>query len=139
MFKPILRAVLLTTALAIAAPSQAGSPIFSGVPIDAIVMRSGATAPKIKKLKKVPSLGVVLLRRDGFRFGVRRELRSYDNDHYGGYDYRLLISRNASGIKKLRAALKSNPATRRALAKVNINRIIAADVYSNGSIRVYVY
>jgi hypothetical protein len=112
-------------------------------------MRNGPTAAKIRKLKTIPSIGVTRVRSQGGLVFTPRFRKLHNEQRYTSvfddepifdrYDYRLLISRNAAGIKKLQAALKANPATRRALSRVNINRVIAADVYSDGSIRVYVY
>mgnify|MGYP002682496876 CR=1 FL=1 len=48
--------------------------------------------------------------------------------------------KNYIGIKRLRAALAANPATRRALADrgISIGRVVGVDVYSSGAIRLYV-
>jgi hypothetical protein len=131
-----LSALVLTSALAlpaVSAPALAAPPLFSGVPIEAIVMRSGSTASKIAALDEVPSIGVVRIRQ--FRGSF------HDDGGYDEFDYRLLISRNQTGINKLRRALKANPATRRALESrgISVSRVIGVDVYSNGSIRVYLF
>jgi hypothetical protein len=145
IFRPLLVAALLAST-PVLTPAQARSPIFSGVPIEAIVMRSGSTAAKVRKLKSVPSVGVTNVRaRGGIYFTPRfRDNRRYtnvfdDDPFFDRFDNRLLISRNSAGVKRLQVALRSNPVTRRALRRVNINRVIGADVYSDGSIRVYVY
>jgi hypothetical protein len=116
-----------------AAPVSARSLLQSGVPVDALIMRAGSTASKISIIEQVPSVGVVNLR------SIARPRIYSDWDNID--DFRLNIDRNYSGIKRLRSALKSNPATRRALAArgLSISRIVAADVYSNGSIRVYLF
>jgi hypothetical protein len=116
-----------------AAPVSARSLLQSGVPVDALIMRAGSTASKISIIEQVPSVGVVNLR------SIARPRIYSDWDNID--DFRLNIDRNYSGIKRLRSALKSNPATRRALAarSISISRIVAADVYSNGSIRVYLF
>jgi hypothetical protein len=116
-----------------AAPVSARSLLQSGVPVDALVMRAGATARKISDIKSVPSLGVVNLRH------VARPRLESDWDNVD--DFRINVDRNYSGIQRLRSALKADPATRRALAAegISISRVVAADVYSNGSIRVYLF
>ncbi len=116
-----------------AAPVSARSTLQSGVPVDALIMRAGSTAGKIAGIDHVRSVGVVNLHR------VARP-RMY-NDWDTVDDFRLNIDKNYSGIKRLRSALRANPATRRALANrgISINDVVAADVYSNGSIRVYLF
>jgi hypothetical protein len=116
-----------------AAPVSARSLLQSGVPVDALIMRAGSTASKISHIELVPSIGVVYLRR------IARPRMDSDWDNID--DFRLNIDRNYAGIKRLRSALKANPSTRRALAAkgVSISRVVAADVYSNGSIRVYLF
>lgn len=118
-----------------AAPVSARSMLQSGVPVDALIMRAGSTAGKIAAIDDVPSVGVVNLRR------IARPRIFSDSDWDTVDDFRLNIDRNYSGIKRLRNALKSNPVTRRALSSrgIAINRIVAADVYSNGSLRLYVF
>lgn len=116
-----------------AAPVSARSLLQSGVPVDALVMRAGTTARKISDIKSVPSLGVVNLRHVA-RPRLESDWDTVDN-------FRINVDRNYSGIQRLRSALKANPATRRALAAggISISRVVAADVYSNGSIRVYLF
>ena len=116
-----------------AAPVSARSLLQSGVPVDALIMRAGSTAGKISRIDAVPSVGVVNLR------SIARPRIYSDWDTVD--DFRLNVDRNYSGIKRLRGALKSNPVTRRALSArgIAISRVVAADVYSNGSIRVYLF
>jgi hypothetical protein len=117
-----------------AVPTVAQADLVSGVPVDAIIMRSGSSAARISKVRSVPSVGVVNLR----LYAKPRLFAQSDFDTIE--DYRLTVQRNYAGVKRLRAALKANPATRRALAAsgIAISRIVAADVSSNGSFRVYV-
>jgi hypothetical protein len=117
-----------------ATPIQVQSALAGGVPVDAVIIRSGATAAKVSKIRAVPSIGVVNL-----RFVAKPRLFA-DSDFDTIDDYRLTVERNYAGVKRLRAALRNNPATRRALAEAGISvaRIVAADVSSNGSLRVYV-
>jgi hypothetical protein len=116
-----------------AAPASARTALQSGVPVEAIIMRAGSTAGKISRIRSVPSVGVVNLH----RVAAPRLLSDWDTVD----DYRLNIERNYAGIKRLRSALKANPATRRALADrgIAISRVVAADVSSNGSLRLYVF
>jgi hypothetical protein len=116
-----------------AAPVSAGSVLVSGVPVDAVLMRSGSTASKIAKIDVVASVGVVNLRL------IARPRIYAEGDTIP--DFRVSIEKNYSGIKRLRSALKANPATRRALAArgISISRVVAADVYSSGSIRAYLF
>jgi hypothetical protein len=116
-----------------AAPASARSTLQSGVPVDALILRSGSVAAKVAEIDVVSSVGVVNLR------SVARPRIYSDWDTVD--DYRVNIDRNYSGIKRLRSALKANPVTRRALASrgISISRVVAADVYSNGSIRVYLF
>jgi hypothetical protein len=133
----------LVPAVPVVSLAQARTAIVSGVPVDAVVMRAGSAAAKVRKLKAVPSVGVVDIRNlhgsAGMRWHLRNEL-STPFKWQGLNDYRLLVSRNADGVAKLRAALRANPATRKALARrgIPISRIIGLDISSNGSIRAYV-
>jgi hypothetical protein len=117
--------------------------IVSGVPVEATIMRSGATAPKVARIKKVPSVGIVNLRRlhSGFYFNFRNNRDPLDNLVTPAFlEYRLIVDRNRAGVKRLRAALKANPVTRKALATrgISINRVVGVELSSNGSLRVYV-
>ena len=115
--------------------AEARSNLVGGVPVDATIMRAGSTAQKISHIRHVPSVGVVNLRRD--TIGMARYLGDYTDTLQ---DYRLTVERNAAGVAKLRAALKANPVTRKAMAKqgISFGRIVAVDVGSNGALRVYV-
>ena len=55
-------------------------------------------------------------------------------------EFKVSAGKNYIGIKRLRAALAANPATRRALADrgISIGRVVGVDVYSSGAIRLYV-
>ncbi len=68
----------------------------------AIIMGAGSKADAVRRLKAVPSVGVVDLN--------ARRLRVFDD---GGYadrvEYRISAARNAKGIARLRAALRANP------------------------------
>jgi hypothetical protein len=131
LFKLSVMALLLLPLTA--APVSARSLLQCGVPVDALVMRAGATAGKILAIEAVPAMGVVNLRH------VARPRLESDWDTVE--DFRVNIDRNYADIKRLRRALKANPVTRRALeAKgISIGRVVAADVYSSGAIRVYLF
>jgi hypothetical protein len=117
-----------------AVPLNAHAAFTSGVPVEAVIMRSGSTAAKVSKIRFVPSVGVVNLRL------VAKPRLFAESDFDTVEDYRLTVQKNYQGVKRLRAALRANPATRRALADsgIAISRIVAVNVSSNGSLRVYV-
>jgi hypothetical protein len=141
MTKRLLSLQRLAGAMALASAvigvplAEARSNLIGGVPVDATIMRAGTTAPKISHLKHVPSIGVINLRLDSI--SMSRIIGDYTESIQ---DYRLTVERNAAGVNRLRAALKANPVTRRALADygVSISRVVAVDIGSNGSLRVYV-
>lgn len=116
-----------------ALPVSAGTLLLSGVPVDALIMRSGSTAGQISGLDSVPSVGVINLR----AYAKPRFASNWQN--MDAFD--LTIDRNYAGIKRLRNALKANPVTRRALSSrhIPISRIVAVDVSSNGSLRLYLF
>ena len=98
----------------------------------AAIMSAGSRAAAISRLKAVPSVGVVNLN--------IRWVPMFRSDAPDPAEYRISAGKNFSGIKRLRAALAANPATRRALASrgISISRVVGVDVYSNGSIRLYI-
>jgi hypothetical protein len=133
-----LRALLLAGLLA-ATPTAAIAGGFamsgsgSGYTGVSAIMSAGSRAAAVKRLKVVPSVGVINL---NVRTSILR-------DSGGGPDYfeiRTSASKNAAGIRKLRAALSANPVTRRALERrgIDIGRIVGVRIGSNGSLRVYV-
>ena len=98
----------------------------------AAIMSAGSRAAAISRLKAVPSVGVVNLN--------IRWVPMFRSDDPDPAEYRISAGKNFSGIKRLRAALAANPATRRALARrgIAIGRVVGVDVSSNGSIRLYI-
>jgi hypothetical protein len=112
--------------------ASASTAIIAGVPVDAVIMRAGATAAKIKRLKSVPSVGLIDLSK---RRGPR-----YASEFDAIIEYRLAVQRNAGGVKALRAALRGNAVTRRALTSrgIDISRVVGVDVGSNGALRVFI-
>lgn len=98
---------------------------------DAAILSAGSRAAAISRLKSVPSVGVVNL-------NIRYVSRFRDDAH-DVTAFKISAGKNFSGIRRLRAALAANPATRRALAVrgISVNRVVGVDIYSNGSIRLY--
>ena len=112
--------------------NNGSSGIDNGYAADSAILSAGSRAAAVSKLRKVPSVGVVNL-----NFHYVPLLRNDDADPAV---YKISAGRNIGGIKRLRAALAANSATRRALARhgVSIGRVVGVDIYSNGSIRVYI-
>lgn len=98
---------------------------------DAAILSAGSKAAAISRLKSVPSVGVVNL---NIRFMSR-----FRDDAHDVTAFKISAGKNFSGIRRLRAALAANPATRRALSVrgISVDRIVGVDIYSNGSIRLY--
>jgi len=96
------------------------------------IMNAGNRASKVKAIKRVPSVGVVRL--------DLNPMMSF-SDLPDPAEYRIMVSRNAAGVAKLRQALRSNPATREALAKRGIDpgQVAGAQISSNGSLRLYIF
>ena len=96
------------------------------------IMNAGNRASKVKAIKRVPSVGVVRL-----DFNPMMAF----SDLPDPAEYRIMVSRNAAGVAKLRQALRSNPATREALAKRGIDpgQVAGAQISSNGSLRLYIF
>lgn len=96
------------------------------------ILSAGSTSAKIRSLKSVPSVGVVRV-----QFGFAPRL---SNDGENVSTLLLSAERNSAGIAKLRAALAVNPVTRHALEQhgVSLNRVIGANVSTNGSLRLFV-
>jgi hypothetical protein len=154
MFKKTLPALSVMAMLLspISAGPAAARHIFDGVPVEATIMRSGATAARVRKIKAVPSVGVVNLRLSHRNRALElldepfhRHHRLHSNLDFGFFDddysdYRVAASRNAAGVKKLQDALRANPATRKALAsrRISITRIVGVEVGSSGALRVYI-
>ena len=125
---------LLSFAILATAPASASAQFFpdSTYKAEAAILSAGARAAAISRLKKVPSVGVVNLN--------IRYLPLLRSDAPDVAEFRISAGKNAAGIKRLRAALAANPATRRALASrgIAIDRVVGVDIYSNGSLRVYI-
>jgi len=96
------------------------------------IMNAGSRAAKVKAIKKVPGVGVVRL-----DFNSMSPFSNLPTPA----DYRIMVSRNAAGVNKLRQALRANPATRAALAKrgIDASQVAGAQISSNGSLRLYIF
>lgn len=127
------------TAVAILAAAPAGVPgalaQVRGADIqmaNSAIMNAGSRAAKVKAIKKVPSVGV-----------VRLDFNSMSpfSDLPTPAEFRIMVSRNAAGVNKLRQALRANPVTRAALAKrgIDAGQVAGAHVSSNGSLRLYIF
>ena len=98
----------------------------------AAILSAGSRAAAISRLKAVPSVGVVNL---SIRYVAR-----FRSDAPDVSEFRISAGKNFNGIRRLRAALAANPATRRALSVrgISVHRVVGVDIYSNGSIRLYI-
>jgi hypothetical protein len=115
-------------------PGHAGGLMFAaeGSGAQAVIMSAGSRAAQIRTLRSVPSVGVVNL-------AIRRVPRFRNDSVPDVSEYRISAEKNAAGITRLRAALKANPVTRKALAArgISINRVVGVRISSNGSLRLY--
>lgn len=127
-------AALFSLAVLALSPPNLSGPAMAGTDYkaDAAIISAGSRAAVISRLKKVPSVG-------GVNLNIRYVplLRSDDSDVA---EFKVSAGKNFSGISRLRAALVANPATRHALSNhgISVNRVVGVDIYSNGSIRVYI-
>ena len=96
------------------------------------IMNAGNDANEVAGLRHVPRVTVINLRLIA-NYRVRRERERLS-------DFKISAEKNAAGIARLRKALKANPATRAALAErgVDIDRILAVHIFSDGSLRVFI-
>ena len=131
------RALLTAAALALS-PVAAIAPATAQVSqLDAqmsmsAIMEAGHRADRVKSIKKVPSVGVIRLDMGPIISNSNIPDRA---------EYRIMVSRNAAGVNKLRRALAANPVTRAALAKRGISpsQVAGAQISSNGSLRLYIF
>jgi hypothetical protein len=101
---------------------------------DSAILSAGSRAQTVKRLRQVPSVGVVWLDylhlpRGGLLW----------NDRPDPSEFRMEAERHAGDIQKLRQALRANPATRHALEDrgIAISRVVGIRIFSNGAILVY--
>lgn len=97
------------------------------------IMSAGSTAREVSRIGNVESVGVI-------NVGFRTTPRFRDNNIPDRSEFEISVQKNWAGIKRLRTALKSNSATRSALAEhgVSVGEVVGADVSSNGSLRIYI-
>ena len=133
-FRTVISSAVLSLALLVVSPANLSAQVFgdSSSKAEAAIMSAGSKAAAISRLESVRSVGVVNL---SFRNVPRFRSRAPDVS-----EFKVSASRNFSGIKRLRNALAANPVTRRALATrgISIGRVVGVDVYSSGSIRLYI-
>jgi hypothetical protein len=96
------------------------------------IMDAGNDAHEVAGLRQVPHITVINLRLIAHD-RVRREIERLS-------DFKISAEKNAAGIKRLRKALRANRATRAALAErgIDIGRILAVHIFSDGSLRVFI-
>jgi len=96
------------------------------------MMQAGNDAYEVAGLRHVPRVTVIDLQLIA-RYRVRGERLRLS-------DFKVSAEKHAAGIARLRKALRANPATRAALAEtgVDIGRILAVHIFSDGSLRVFV-
>ena len=132
-FKSLALAFLLA-----ALPAGAASGSFAQVTssdsymAESAIMGAGSNAERVASLRDVPSVGVIRL---DFRNLPRRRNDSVPDVS----EFRILATKQARGIRRLRAALAANPVTRQVLASrgIAIDRVVGVKVSSNGSLRLY--
>jgi hypothetical protein len=124
--KSIICAVLIGFMATSLSASNSSAQIFQEdvYKAESAIMSAGSRSAAVSRLKDIPSVGVINL---AFRNTAR-----FRDDVPDVSEFRISAEKNFSGIKKLRAALRANPATRQELARHGIA------VYSNGSIRLYI-
>jgi hypothetical protein len=129
-----ISSAFLSLALLAVSPANLSAQVFgdSSSKSEAAIMSAGSRAAVISRLKSVPSVGVVNL---SFRNVPRFRTGAPDVS-----EFKVSARKNFGGIKRLRNALAANPVTRRALAirGISIGRVVGVDVYSSGSIRLYI-
>lgn len=99
----------------------------------AVIMAAESRAPEVRRLRQVPSVGVV-------RLDTRPVRHLFHDDGLPDpREYRVAASRHAAGIRKLRTALAANPVTRRALERrgIPLDRVVGVRIASDGSLRLY--
>jgi hypothetical protein len=132
--KSIISAVLIGFMATSLSASNSSAQVFeeNAYKAEFAILSAGSRSAAVSRLKVIPSVGVVNL---AFRNTAR-----FRDDVPDVSEFRISAEKNFSGIKKLRAALRANPATRQELARhgIAVNRVVGVDIYSNGSIRLYI-
>ena len=129
MFKKIAPISLIFFALALPTAAYAQLDSASHIEATSAVLDAGLAAPEIRRLRNVPSVGVISLA-DGFR----TQTDQYTND------VEMMAQQNGYWVSRLRHALQANPVTRRVMAEhgVNVNRVDGVSIGSSGSLRFFV-
>ena len=131
-----MRSIALFIALSLAPVTATGSLAQVGQPevrqAESAMTFAARRADAVRKLKQVPSVGVIRL--DTLRHQYLRD------DGFDISELYIYAEKHAAGINRLRAALKANPVTRRALQSRNIplHRVVGVHIGSNGALRVYI-
>ena len=128
----LLAALVLVAPAAVVMPSMAQVSDSDVSAAQSAIMSSGSRAAAVSRIGRVPSVGVV-------RLNVRGVPRFRNDSVPDVAEFRILAGKYASGIGKLRRALKANAVTRKALAShgISIGRVVGVKISSNGSLRVY--
>ncbi len=132
--RPIITSIFFSLSVLALSPASLPTQAFAGdtYKADAAILSAGSRAAAISRLKSVPSVGVV-------NVNIRYVSRFRDDAHDVAA-FKVSAGKNFSGIRRLRAALAANLATRRALSVrgISVNRVVGVDISSNGSIRLYI-
>ena len=132
--RTIISSILFSLAFTAGSPANLSAQVFpdDSYKAEAAIISAGSRAAAISRLKAIPSVGVVNL--------SFRTVPSFRSEVPDVAEFKVSAGKNLNGISRLRAALVANPATRNALSNhgVSVNRIVGVDIYSNGSIRLYI-
>src|SRR5689334_12116152 len=130
----VITSAFLSLALLAVSPATLSAQSFgdSSSKAETAILSAGSKAAAISRLELISSVGIVNL---SFRNVPRFRTNAPDVS-----EFKVSAGKNYIGIKRLRSALASNPVTRRALAVrgISIGRVVGVDVYSSGSIRLYI-
>jgi hypothetical protein len=133
-FRTVISSAFLSLTLLAVSPAHQPTLVFGGssYKAEAAILSAGSRAAAVKRLRTVPSVGVVNLN--------LRTVPRFRSNETDVAEYRISAGKNFSGIKRLRAALAANPVTLRALGSrdISIGRVVGVDISSNGSLRLYV-
>jgi hypothetical protein len=132
--RTIITSIFFSLSVLALSPANISAQAFGGstYKAEAAILSAGSRAAAISRLKVVPSVGVVNL---NIRYVPR-----FRDDAPDVAEFKVSAGKNFSGIRLLRAALAANPATLRALSVrgISVSRVVGVDIYSNGSIRLYI-
>jgi len=102
------------------------------------ILAAGTRAKQVATLDQVTGISLIKTK---WRIGAHVGISRHGGDTPQPQEVEIAASKHMGGITRLRAALRRNPATRTALAErgIDINRVVAVDIFSNGWLRVYIY